>query len=547
MSVRAAQARVPALRPPGGTKAHPRLLLVVVATTTLLAGALRLFPLLPGGAPGLYPLDYDEGVYSAAAGLFARGDLPYHDFVFVHPPGLLYLLSPLGGLEPATALQAERLVMVLVGMASCALVGVLAGRRWGVAAAAVATAVYATFPEAVHAEHGVFLEPFLTLFSLAAVACWLRTDSPRPIPPRSDSPRGARGSHGWAVAAGVSAGVALTVKLWAVAVVVAILLAPADRDRRSGYARFLLGLLGTVALLWLPLLLPGPSRLFEQVVGFHLGRPEDGVVGLGERLAQIFAGATIVETRHLVAAVLAVAGLFVVFGRSRGDRLGRVAAAWFGITVAMFVMSTTYWPQYNAALAPSMSLLAGAAGSAVASALRRAGPARLMAGLAAAVIVLGLGKAAARSALDGQRRSTEQAAIAADVERLVPRDACVVAFEPGWLIAANRLPLAGPRSVLGVDPYGAHLLLLQREEQHHAPAAGATADDVFARQSVSNGVLDSIAACPYLFQGWRARLQLTTEQEEWIVSHYRQLPTAGPVDLWQRVDPPPSSFARLPF
>ena len=38
-----------------------------------------------------YPMDYDEGVYSSAAPLLLRGDLPYRDFIFVHPPGSLLL------------------------------------------------------------------------------------------------------------------------------------------------------------------------------------------------------------------------------------------------------------------------------------------------------------------------------------------------------------------------------------------------------------------------------------------------------------------------
>jgi Dolichyl-phosphate-mannose-protein mannosyltransferase len=172
----------------------------------MVGAAIRVAALLPIGAADQFPVDYDEGVYSAAASLFARGQMPYRDFFFVHPPGALYVLLPLGGFSPQTAFVAARFVMVGVGTVSIALVGLTACRRWGLLAGAVGAAVYACFPEAVQAEHGVFLEPLLNLFCLAALACWLRLDD--------------RGKvvdwDGWALAAGALAAAAFTVKLWAV-------------------------------------------------------------------------------------------------------------------------------------------------------------------------------------------------------------------------------------------------------------------------------------------------------------------------------------------
>jgi len=53
----------------------------------MVGAAIRVAALLPIGAADQFPVDYDEGVYSAAASLFARGQMPYRDFFFVHPPG----------------------------------------------------------------------------------------------------------------------------------------------------------------------------------------------------------------------------------------------------------------------------------------------------------------------------------------------------------------------------------------------------------------------------------------------------------------------------
>ena len=37
---------------------------------------------------------YDDAVYFTAAALFASGEMPYRDFVLVHPPGMLLFLAP---------------------------------------------------------------------------------------------------------------------------------------------------------------------------------------------------------------------------------------------------------------------------------------------------------------------------------------------------------------------------------------------------------------------------------------------------------------------
>ena len=105
-------------------------------------------------------------------------------------------LLPLGGLGPHHALIGARFVMVAVGTGCIALVGLIAYRRWGLLAGAAGAAVYACFPEAVQADHGVFLEPLLNLFCLAALACWLRVDDREKVV----------NWDGWALAAGVSRG-----------------------------------------------------------------------------------------------------------------------------------------------------------------------------------------------------------------------------------------------------------------------------------------------------------------------------------------------------
>ena len=60
---------------------------------TVLALAVRLFTLTrPGFLTGVS--EYDDGVYLGAAIRLTQGAVPYRDFAFVQPPGILLLMTP---------------------------------------------------------------------------------------------------------------------------------------------------------------------------------------------------------------------------------------------------------------------------------------------------------------------------------------------------------------------------------------------------------------------------------------------------------------------
>ena len=497
---------------------------ITIIGIAMVGGAIRAVALLPVGVTDQFPVDYDEGVYCAAASLFARGQMPYRDFFFVHPPGVLYVLLPLGGFGPQTAFVAARFVMVGVGMVSVALVGLIACRRWGLVAGAVGAAVYACFPEVVQAEHGVFLEPLLNLFCLAALACWLRLDDRRRVV----------NWDGWALAAGALAAAAFTVKLWAVFAIGAMLLVPPIRDRVRGYRAFLVGLLVTGLVLWAPVLISARTAVINQVLLFQLGRPGDGATSIIERVGSILGTPFhFLQARHLAATALALLGAVVVLvGWRRRNRLARTALLWWSLTVASFLLAATYWDQYNAALAPSMSLLAAAGFSWVAPAWRRPGIARSAAAAAVVLALVVTTVSVRRSIVETTSRTAELAAIAGDISRSVPASECVIAFEPQWLLSADRLPITGPGATVSVDPYAAHLALVEQ----HTTLGSLSTGNAFADQPTDDGVLESLSACRYLLLGWRGHWQLNAEQLAWVAARYRQLPHTGPVDLWERQD-----------
>ncbi|HEV3069151.1 MAG TPA: hypothetical protein VGY50_14955, partial [Streptosporangiaceae bacterium] len=66
---------------------------LAMLAATLLALAIRLYTLTrPGYLTGV--TEYDDGVYLGGAIRLLQGSLPYHDFAFVQPPGILLLMAP---------------------------------------------------------------------------------------------------------------------------------------------------------------------------------------------------------------------------------------------------------------------------------------------------------------------------------------------------------------------------------------------------------------------------------------------------------------------
>ena len=157
---------------------------------------------------------YDGSVcYAAAAGL-AHGLLPYRDFLFLHPPGIVVALVPFVSLgrvigDPS-GIEVATLAWFGIGALNAVLVSTIL-RPLGVVAALIGGLFYAVFYPAVFIERSPLLEAPAATVTLVALLLLTRTPKVGPIASRV------------VLLAGALLGVSAGFKIWGVVVLVAVL------------------------------------------------------------------------------------------------------------------------------------------------------------------------------------------------------------------------------------------------------------------------------------------------------------------------------------
>jgi alpha-1,2-mannosyltransferase len=450
----------------------------VITAATLLALALRVYQLVrPGHLLGVG--DYDEGADFGSAVLLTRGGLPYRDFIMLHPPGIVLLMTPAALLSPlagtAWAIATAR-IFTIAASAGAVVLGGLIVRHRGLFAVVAACGLIAIYPGNVQAAHVVLLEPWLVLFCLAAVALAFDGDSPA--------------SSGRLTWSGVAIGFAAAVKLWAVIPAVVLLVILAARRRHA--VRYLAGLAAGFLIPVLPFAAMAPGRFYDDVVKAQLVRTSartplsyrlDQLAGLGWLPAGLAA--------HIVAvvvAVIAVAGVATLTGAWLAAHRKPPALEWFavaaaGLVAAAFLVPDNFYYHYAAFFGPFLALAIALPAARLAGnadheekgpgnspepqpplgrpgRLRRAGAGAV----AVAVVILPIAVPRAES-VPG---STDSAAIAV-ITRVIPPGACVVSDQASVLISADRFVSSVPGCLQVVDGFGASYALAGRPTS----AAGA--------------------------------------------------------------------------
>jgi hypothetical protein len=506
--------------------AHSRSMLRLLFAGAATGFVLRIIPLLPSSGLSR-SVSYDEGVYFSAAALVARGVVPYRDFVFIHPPGILIGLAPLVWLAHHFLAYDDifltlRAVAGLIGAVNVALVGRLSYRSAGPVAAVAAMLLYATFPPAVIDEGRLLLEPFMTFFCLLAASCWLAA------PEDHSSRRG--------VTTGVWLGIACSIKLYGGGIVLVACLVAGGRQR-SWKQRLAMCLSagGVFGLLTLPFVArAGGSELTRQILVAQLLRPPDTAIPggvLGRALHMFQYGPASLPRAPLLAgvAVGAIGVAVAAWAWFRGGVSGHFWAFTWTATVAFLLASPTYFSQYAAFLAPSTAVLAGMAISRLVPVPSQTSPA-LMAVVVAmlgSILVLNVFRLAETSF--GRSEASDFGAI---VRRNVPERECLFALPSTLGIAGNRLPPYDATRGPLVDPYGEFLLL-----STHGSRRFDNAREALRSPPAQARLRAALEQCRFVALGTGPTSQpfFSMPTTAWFLARFDRLEEGTP-ELWMRTD-----------
>lgn len=323
----------------------------VVSAVIALAVTVRIGSLWWHGALG-NSFGFDEAVYFIGAQHLWSGELPYRDFLFVHPPGMLVALTPAAWLADlvgdSSAMAAAKVVFALVGAACAGLVAWLL-LRFGAAAALFGGSLYAVWSAAVWGETMLMMGPLLNLALLVALVLLRRPEG--------------------ALVAGVVLGLAVTVKLWALVPLVVAGIWVLARYGRPPMMRFAAGAVAAATAIVAAFLIAAPGRMFSDVVAFQTGRPRSDT-GLGERVF-FFTGSLIGYERipNLGWLVVGLVGVVAVALPMIRVLRGRVAVAlwdepvWWSVLaltqLAALAAAPSFYNHYTGFAVPALCLLAG--------------------------------------------------------------------------------------------------------------------------------------------------------------------------------------------
>ncbi len=251
--------------PAGGAPARSRLaaawrdpVTIVITAATVLALGLRIYELSrPGYLLGL--TEYDDGSYFGSSVHLVGGILPYRDFIFVQPPGILLLMAPVALVAKVTGTAAGmaigRVLTMLASAAGVVLVGLLVRHR-GALAALIACGVLAVFPAAIAAAHTVLVEPWLVLVCLLGALAVFDRDRL--------TASGRRLAWG-----GVAFGFAGAIEGWALVPVLVVLAISLPWVRRA--LTFAAGVAAAFLVAVLPFAVLAPGRFYQSLIVAQVG------------------------------------------------------------------------------------------------------------------------------------------------------------------------------------------------------------------------------------------------------------------------------------
>jgi alpha-1,2-mannosyltransferase len=444
---------------------------IVMLLATVLAVAARVFTLTrPGYLTGI--TEYDDGVYLGGSLRLLEGAMPYKDFAFVQPPGILLLMSPVALVAKLTTtvkgLALARLLTALASAACVPLAGNLVRYR-GTVVTLVTCGVLAVYPGDITTAHTLMLEPWMNVCCLLAMnAAFRRGHLARP------------GRLAWA---GVALGFAGAIKFWAAAPagVLLVLCLVDKRDRVSRTRGYVLGAAAGFLLPVLPFLASAPAAFLRSTITDQADRV-GSAVSLGVRLANltglidVFSNSgrlSLTAGAHSMFAAGAEAGLgnssslgwlpvlataalvgvvaagYVAQSR-RLTQLEILSLATAALAAAAILAYSAFFYHYSDFPAPWLALTLGGAAGALAGRPRAV---RTIFIRAFAVLVVLVAALQVRETFPLQQPTAEAMA------HLIPKGSCLVTDEASLAIAADRFAEQPPGCPDIVDSLAATLVL----------------------------------------------------------------------------------------
>lgn len=403
--------------------------------------------------------EYDDGVYLGAAVRLAQGVIPYRDFAFVQPPGVLLLMTPVAFVAKIfTTVKALALARLLTALASVACVP-LAGnlvRYRGSLVTLVTCGFIAVYPSDIASAHTLLLEPWMNLCCLLAATAAFR--------------RGSLASPSRLVWAGLAFGFAATVKFWA-ALPAALVLALCLLTRERRAVRYLSGLASGFLVPVTPFLLAAPASFWHSTIADQATRA-GSAVPLAVRFAFLTGSIDVLDSGgHLSlypgSRAMYAAGASPQVDLSAGVGwlpyevaallIGLVAAGyawqrrrlshleWLALLTSLLAITaicaySAFFYHYPDFPAPWLAITLGSA----AGALAGKHLVRPVLGAIAALLI-------AVTLIQYQEVSTSGEPEAENVAHLIPAGSCVVTDEVSLTIAADRFTAGPPGCPVIID------------------------------------------------------------------------------------------------
>jgi Glycosyltransferase family 87 len=514
---------------------------IAIAVATLLALGVRAYQLAgPGYLLGV--TEYDDGSYFGSAVHLVNGAMPYRDFVFVQPPGITLLMTPIALVVKATGstvwgLAVGRILTTMASAAGVLVIGLLVRHR-GLPATILACGLLAIYPDSVTTARTVLLEPWLVLFCLlGALAIFDRdriTDSRRRL-----------------VLGGLAVGFAGAIEAWAImpAIVILALLLPRLKRTVTWLAGVAVGFLVPVV----PFAVADPASFFRDLVVAQVGpRVRFVRVGIWYRLKEMF-GFSNVPFGHtsLVLGALIILGFAIVVLACAWLITRRPPAPleWFAVGSAVLIVVSFLYPaqfyfHFVAFLAPFLAMAVALPLSRLVDAAQpmadRAGAGNLLrwsaAGLAAIVVVLFAFSEI--GAVYRQQHNPNFIATAADraymisaIDRVTRRGDCVLTDQVSYTVAADRFVSDVPGCSLEDDGIGADLALSHGRTPSsgagNVPAVAAMWSDAFRHAQfvlLTGRSYKRVAWTPALLEYFHHHFRLVTSDPERDDLYVRTVP-----------------------